>query len=166
MRELVEHVHMVIEQTFGWSTAVSEVHDVGFAYDSVRRQYAARELLDLVVAQAEPAHVRALGFTDLDLFIPQLNFVFGLARIGGCGAIVSTHRLKPEFYGYSSDILLLISRTKKEVVHELGHTLGLQHCANRRCVMSFSNHIGEVDAKGERFCPRCRKLVDAALARL
>jgi archaemetzincin len=41
-------------------------------------------------------------------------------------------------------------------VHELGHTYGLRHCRDPRCVMHFSNSLHDTDVKGAGFCPRCR----------
>jgi len=43
----------------------------------------------------------------------------------------------------------------KEVLHELGHTFGLTHCAEAKCVMSLATHVGSVDDKEERYCARC-----------
>ena len=39
-----------------------------------------------------------------------------------------------------------------EAIHELGHTYGLGHCADPRCVMWFSNTLSETDRKGTEFC--------------
>ncbi len=97
-----------------------------------------------------------VGLTDLDLYVPELNFVFGLASPQDRVAVVSTHRLEPSFYGLAGDERVLLVRTATESVHELGHLLGLPHCADRRCVMFFSNSILDTDAKGYSMCPRCR----------
>jgi archaemetzincin len=42
-------------------------------------------------------------------------------------------------------------------VHELGHTVGLPHCSDSRCVMHFSNCLEDTDQKGTSFCRRCRQ---------
>jgi archaemetzincin len=95
-----------------------------------------------------------------------LNFVFGEARCPGKAALISLHRLRPEFDGRKPNDELLIERTEKEAVHELGHTLGLRHCANPFCVMHFSNSIFDTDRKQSLFCSKCQTkiegLIDAA----
>jgi archaemetzincin len=98
---------------------------------------------------------RTMLITSVDLFIPIFTFVFGLAKLDGNTGIVSTHRLRPEFYGLPQDERLLKTRLLKEVVHELGHLLNLRHCYNYYCVMASSNTADDLDVKGDRFCTLC-----------
>jgi archaemetzincin len=93
--------------------------------------------------------------TEADLAIPTLTFVFGQAQLDGQVAVLSLARLRQEFYGLPSDETLLRERVTKEVLHELGHTFGLTHCAESKCVMSLATHIGLVDNKEERYCTHC-----------
>ena len=76
---------------------------------------------------------RVLGVTDVDLAIPMLSFLFGQAQFDGPVAVVSLCRLHQEFYGLPRRRRLLRERTVKEVLHELGHTFGLVHCAEPTC---------------------------------
>ncbi len=118
-----------------------------------RGQYSAGEILQsLRQGEAE----RILGVVDLDLYVPQLNFVFGLADPLSRRALFSLLRLRQEFYGLPEDQGLFLQRAVKEAVHELGHTYGLRHCHDRRCVMAFSNSLADTDFKGQAFCQRCR----------
>ena len=98
---------------------------------------------------------KTLAITHADLFVPQLNFVFGEAESPGKVAAVSLARLRPEFYGSSADDSLFLARAAKEAIHETGHTFGLAHCSDPSCVMSFSNSIREVDHKRPEFCAQC-----------
>ena len=91
--------------------------------------------------------------TDKDLYAANLNFVFGLAWRGV--AIISLHRLFPEFYGQPPDHKLLAERAVKEAVHEVGHLHGLTHCSDKRCVMAFSNSILDTDYKSYKLCRKC-----------
>ena len=128
------------------------------AYDDKRSQYHSSFLLDLVREHLEKTDAdKILGITNVDLYVPQLNFVFGEAELHGKVAIISLCRLKPEFHGDSPDERLFLERAVKEAVHEVGHTSGLTHCPNRSCVMSFSNTISDVDRKKAAFCQKCSK---------
>lgn len=130
--------------------------DASFAYDALRRQYHSTAILaslDRTVAEAES---RVLGVTALDLFVPIFTFVFGEAQICGRCAVVSTYRLRQEFYGLPTNPVLTEERLLKESVHELGHTYGLRHCHNWRCVMASSHAVDRVDLKSAELCAACR----------
>jgi len=126
------------------------------AYDPHRKQYRSDIVLERVQHRITGEN-RVLAIADVDLFVPTLNFVFGQAQYPGRVALVSICRLDPKFYGRPSNYEILLDRATKEATHELGHTLGLAHCPDPRCVMSFSNSILEVDEKSSTFCDVCRR---------
>jgi archaemetzincin len=125
------------------------------SYDANRGQHKSVEIMKALACCAPADATGALGITEGDLAIPTLTFVFGQAQLNGPVAVVSLARLRQEFYGLPSDESLLRERVVKEVLHELGHTFGLTHCADSKCVMSLATHIGLVDNKEERYCGRC-----------
>jgi len=128
--------------------------DLAQAYDPERRQYHSSTLLaSLGKAEREE---RVVGIAEVDLYVPRLHFVFGEADIGSGTAIVSLCRLRQDYYGLDPDEALLLERATKEIVHELGHTFGLEHCPNSNCVMHFSNSLADTDVKRVHFCDRCR----------
>jgi archaemetzincin len=146
-----------LREAFGRAYVIADpLPHPDYAYDRRRGQYLADAVLARLVLLGLPGE-RWLGVVDLDLYTPGLNFVFGQARMGGPAAVIALPRLRQGFYGLPDDEALFHQRAVKEAVHELGHTYGLGHCRNPRCVMSFSNSLPDVDRKEHDFCPSCRK---------
>jgi len=134
--------------------------DISFALDQGRRQYHSTAILQRLERVCDPG-IRVLGVTACDLFVPVLTFVFGEAQLDGACATVSTARLKEEVYGMPPREDLFRQRLLKEAVHELGHTFGLRHCVDWRCVMTSSHAVERLDVKTVDFCQACRKAVFA-----
>jgi len=138
---------------------LSRVADPEFAFHPERQQYHSSEILAWMESQITPVTWRLLALTAADLYIPILTFVFGEARLDGRTAVVSTHRLRQEFYGLPPDSELLRQRLVREAVHELGHTFALRHCDDWQCAMSSSSSVEAIDLKGPALCPMCRPKV-------
>ena len=129
--------------------------DLSFSFDSLRKQYYSTRILEKAIELTPEFEGKVLIITDVDLYVPVLTFIFGEAQLNGKHSIVSVCRLHEEFYTGITDFNLLLMRTKKEVLHELGHNFGLLHCLDWDCVMHSSNGIEEVDIKGDSFCSHC-----------
>ncbi|MBL8002633.1 MAG: hypothetical protein JNL05_11800, partial [Flavobacteriales bacterium] len=108
-----------------------------------------------------------VGVTDQDISITKYDAegkvkepvaryrdfgIYGLGYMGGPSCVVSTFRL-----GAGGT---LFARLAKVVVHEVGHTRGLPHCADTLCVMRDAvERMSTVDGAGRRLCARCRDLL-------
>jgi archaemetzincin len=141
---------------FKTSVLIWPLHIPLTLFDWKRRQFKAEYILDKVVA--EFGHfpfdaIIAIGY--LDAYVDGYNFVFGYStkKFG----TVYTKRLKSE------NASLYVDRVVKEVTHELGHALGLEHCDDPHCVMSFSNSVEEVDRKSPFFCDKCKAKLSGLL---
>jgi len=134
-----------------------ETVDPAPAFVPDRRQYDVTALLAMVNVPAPPPEVIRIGITDVDLFMPVFTHVFGAAQLGGTAGITSCHRLRPQFEGDPPDPGLLRARLVKEVLHELGHALGLTHCRIPWCAMAASRLPEEVDLKDAAFCAPCAR---------
>lgn len=126
-----------------------------------RQQYSSTDLLERMQERFLRGSALLLGVAQVDLYIPILTFVFGEAYLNGPCAVVSTYRLRQEFYGLPPQPELLRERLVKESVHEIGHTLGLRHCEDYHCAMSASHAVEMIDLKGAGLCRSCRALLAA-----
>ncbi|HEC77847.1 MAG TPA: Zn-dependent protease [candidate division WOR-3 bacterium] len=121
------------------------------AYNPLRQQYNAMHIINYLITLSEKKKAMKLGIVDVDIYSQGMNFIFGLAAPLQKTALVSTHRLFGE---------RLLERISKEVIHELGHLLGLRHCSNEKCVMRFSMTIQDTDDKDLGFCKECRSKIE------
>lgn len=134
------------------------------AFNPTRKQYHSSTILRIIHRMVGDRYERVLGVTGVDLFVPQLNYVTGEPDVINGKAIVSTARLRPEFYGLKGDPDVFLSRLLKEAVHEIGHTYNMTHCENPDCVMYFSNSIQDTDGKSKTFCKECQKMLEEHMA--
>ena len=131
------------------------------AFDPSRVQYNSSLILRQLIKKPPLDAEKILGVLDVDLFIPILTFVFGEAQLKGIGAVVSTRRLHNRFYGLPENREVTTDRLLKEAVHELGHTFGLIHCSQPKCVMNSSTYAENIDQKPAELCPLCQKSIKA-----
>ena len=145
-----------VSKAYGIGVITQESHiDIAEHYNPSRRQYDANSLLNITGAMPENGALKTVGIFRVDLYIPVLTYIFGQATLSGDSAIASLYRLRNELYGLEKDENLLLERFIKVIIHELGHSFGLIHCNNPKCVMRSSTYVEDIDQKRAVFCPRC-----------
>ena len=155
--DILEQLKERLNQTFGCPVEITpEADSLDQAYDPKREQCLASVLLTRFKTSDATKDEKVLGIVDADLYAPGLNFVFGQADTVEGAAIISLYRLRQEYYGLPPDEPLFLNRATKEAIHELGHTFGLEHCPDIRCIMHFSNSLADTDWKQAAFCSQCR----------
>ncbi len=127
------------------------------AFNSNRRQVDIKKFID-VFRDRNPAISSRVDIIiiDRDLYIPGRSYIFSATHLATKTITISIFRL---MYGLNlgdeSDRAKFRERLYKEVVHEIGHLIGLDHCVRNECVMSFSPDIAHLDNKLPILCNVC-----------
>jgi archaemetzincin len=114
-------------------------------------KYQSEKILSNIVQKFYNKRGKVLLLTDVDIcFNDGVNRehwgIFGLGMLYGKPCVVSTNRLKKN----------KINRLVKITIHEIGHTLGLNHCDNK-CVMNDVKGKGStVDGVNKHLCSSCK----------
>jgi archaemetzincin len=155
-----------IAAIIGTGVTVAENHVRLTGYSDSRKQLDAAALLDSATAYRRRHRISdpVLIVIDQDLYSPGHSFVFGLARQEARVAVVSSARLKNEYYNLVRNDDDLTDRLTKEGAHETGHLLGLSHCTDPECIMFRPDTLAELDGKKKIFCSACREKLDQYLA--
>ena len=153
-REVGTHLQETLGIPFELLTSLGEPK---YAFNAGHEQYHATAIVRRVSQAITPRkHLLGIGLTEVDLFMPDVNFVFGDADREGKAAVVSVARFKPAWYGRPPDHTLLMRRLASEVLHEVGHIMGLPGCNHDTCAMFISNTLSDTDRKEGRICDPCR----------
>lgn len=152
---MLERIKNNIKKTFHTAVEIEPVVEIPkYAFNRFRNQYRSEVVLRFL---QEGFKKNVIGITAEDMYSGSLNFIFGQAKIKGDVALLSIHRLNPEFYKGLKDDELFEKRAIKEAIHEFCHShFGLMHCKDPVCVMSFSNTIADVDRKSKNLCEMCK----------
>lgn len=121
-----------------------------FAYYPPRRRYRADSLIQWMSKMAKPNEV-LVGITGQDISTTlhgQQDWgVMGLGYRPGNACISSAYRLKPHTENFW-----------KIVIHELGHTVGLDHCPVTSCFMRDAEG-GNTTGDEYEFCSKCKAIL-------
>ncbi len=156
--KLITPLRKEISKILNSEVSLNEINlEMEIYYNSDRGQYDASKIIrDFENIGSDS---KSVILTSMDIYIPIFTYIFGLAKLGGNTAIVSSYRLKNEFYGLPKNDSLLYQRLLKEFFHELGHLYGLKHCLNYNCVMNSSSNNEELDLKSYEYCDNCVETV-------
>ncbi len=92
----------------------------------------------------------SLYVTDEDLKDERDNCIFGISDPKLRIAVLSELKL-------ATESKLARERIMKEAAHLIGHFLGLGHCSNRNCIMSYAVNVKQVDDKYPLLCSDCQQ---------
>ncbi len=153
---LLQNLISELQKRFSSRIHVVEIDlDLDDFFSIDRGQYFSTQIIAEAMKLTDQYDGKIILLTDVDIFVPALTFIFGEAQLNGKHSIISVCRLHELFYSGIANEKLLLERTIKETLHELGHNYGLRHCIDWDCVMHASHGIEEVDIKGTTFCKKC-----------
>lgn len=116
------------------------------------------------VATAVPDVV--LFVTDVDLFTPNTDSVFGDLDPRRRAALLSVRRLREAFYRRKSDPAKQRSRLVKTLLHAAGRIRGASDCRDPRCAMAATLALADIDMKEEKYCAACWKRISSGSMRI
>jgi len=122
-------------------------------YYAPRDRYSGRGLLKDLSQNKHGTVV--LGVTNEVIYEPNEKSptfgIFGIGSFGGQIAVISS--TLPSRKKHSDEHLV------KLMMHELGHSFGLNHCKDEHCFMVDAEH-GNKFSKTPSFCPQCKAFLN------
>jgi len=161
---LIKKLQEIFKNKFTHYELIKESLDIPQkSYDKERDQYFASFLLEPLRSYAiDNDYYKILGIFPDVMYSKWLNFIFGQAEFGDeeetRASIISSIRLKIDCDFTKDGLSKYYKRVLKEAVHEIGHTLSLDHCDNT-CVMKYSETLSDTDEKPYNYCSRCQELL-------
>ena len=126
--------------------------------DPARGQHVAGPFLaDLrgVLARSAVTADATLFVTDVDLYKPGTDSVFGDIDPAARVAVLSVRRLREAFYRRKADPAKARARLVKLSLYALGRAFGLPECREPGCALFTTAALADIDTKKEKYCASC-----------
>ena len=132
------------------------------AWYAPRKRWRAEKLLEALNAEPPKDAWKIVGVTEAEISTTKGDvYDWGIAGLGDIGgrACVGSALL---YRKWSKSRAVLERRFGDNIVHELGHTLGMPHCETKGCVMADAKGkpMQSADASDGDYCDACRKLAE------
>ena len=126
-----------------------------YAYDAARNQYVSPLILSRLRRIKKGSDDKIMAITDVDLYSPEYDFVYGEADVDAGVATLSINRLLTQGLDTPQNCDTVNERIIREATHEIGHLFGLDHCCDQKCVMRTCTCLSEVDEAKGGLCIGC-----------
>ena len=128
----------------------------------MKRTYENRALKVIMLTQHDISTTKYSNFEEKIVKSPEYRYkdwaIFGLGSCPGYCCVVSVKRLWARKAGEKT----FLKRAQNIAVHEVGHTFGLPHCPEPKCVMNDANEtILTVDRSTGSFCSKCALFLES-----
>ncbi|WP_027420209.1 archaemetzincin [Crocinitomix catalasitica] len=170
----IEVVKTELAKRYGFDIAILPQFKLpAMAYTTIKKpRYRADSLLNWLETVLPDSLDALIGLTNRDISFtkyqedsktikdPEWMYkdfgIFGLGRVGGTVAVVSSNRLRANV---SKEKFHL--RLARITSHELGHVLGLRHCPTKECLMNDANEsIKTIDQSTGELCEDCKSKIN------
>jgi archaemetzincin len=134
-----------------------------------RGRYRAERLLEWLGTLPIAPGGKVMGVTEIDIVAPKGKIrnwgILGMGSIDGRCSVISTYRMKRKWENGGAAGSLVRERLWKVAIHELGHTLGLEHCPKVGCIMEDGHGTVKTTDRDKELCDACARRFEESLRR-
>ncbi len=155
----VEQVRRGIASTFQANVVILRRKNLSPSTLSTRsRRYRAEKILQEAEQEVHPTYTKIMVLTEKEISTTKGRHydwsISGYGVLAQRPCVVSTYKIGRR----NSSSTVFHTRLVKIANHELGHTLGLDHCSQSACLMAdMKGNMRGLDRAKGGFCSTCRK---------